>query len=263
MQMVDTSILSQKRPERRLTVRLKKKSGRNNQGRITVRHRGGGSKKLYRMIDFKQDKIGVPGTILSIEYDPYRSAFIALVVYADGEKRYILSPDGIRPGDMVLSADNAEVKVGNRTFLKRIPVGTNVYNIESIPGNGGTFARSAGASAQVLANEDGYTSLKMPSGELRKVSWNCRASIGQVSNPEHRFAAVGKAGRSRRLGIRPTVRASAMNPRDHKYGGGEGRAKRGTKRPKDKWGNIVGGRKTRKKKKWSNKLIIQRRKKKR
>ncbi len=256
----DYSGLSKTEPFKKLLIRLKSRAGRGSSGRITMRHQGGGEKALYRMIDFKQNKIGVPGRVESLEYDPYRTAFIALVVYNDGERRYIIAPEGLEVGGRVLTSEDTPFVPGTRTSLKRIPVGTFIHNVEINPGKGGSLARSAGSSLEVLANEDGYTHLKMPSGEIRKVLWGCLASIGQVSNPGHNLVVIGKAGRSRRMGIRPTVRASAMNPRDHKYGGGEGRAKRGTKRPKDKWGNITGGRKTRKRKKWSNKLIIKRRK---
>ncbi|MFH0712761.1 MAG: 50S ribosomal protein L2 [Candidatus Jorgensenbacteria bacterium] len=256
----DYSGLSKTEPFKKLLIRLKNKAGRGHGGRITMRHQGGGEKALYRIIDFKQNKIGVPGRVESIEYDPYRTAFIALVVYSDGERRYIIAPEGLKVESQILTSEDAPFVPGMRTTLKRIPVGTFIHNVETNPGRGGSLARSAGSSLQILANEDGYTHLKMPSGEIRKVLWSCLASIGQVSNPGHNLIVIGKAGRSRQMGIRPTVRASAMNPRDHKYGGGEGRAKRGTKRPKDKWGNITGGRKTRKRKKWSNKLIIKRRK---
>jgi len=256
----DYSELTKVKPFKKLLVRLKKRAGRSSSGKITMRHQGGGEKALYRLVDFKQNKIGVPGRVESVEYDPYRSAFIAKVVYKDGERRYILAPDGLKVGSGVLTSEDTPFETGMRTSLQRIPVGTFVHNVELLPGKGGALGRSAGTSLQVLANEDGYTHLKMPSGEVRKVVWRSLASIGQVSNTGHNLTVIGKAGRSRRMGIRPTVRASAMNPHDHKYGGGEGRAQRGTKRPKDKWGNITGGRKTRKKKKWSNKLIIKRRK---
>jgi large subunit ribosomal protein L2 len=256
----DYSVLSKVKPLKKLLTRIKSRAGRSSAGRITMRHQGGGEKNLYRLIDFKQDKVGVPGRVESIEYDPYRTAFIALVVYNDGERRYIIAPEGLSVGSRVLTSEDAPFIPGARTRLKRIPVGTFVHNVEMNPGKGGALGRSAGSSLQVLANEDGYTHLKMPSGEVRKVIWEGFASIGRVSNPGHNLTVIGKAGRSRRMGIRPTVRGSAMNPRDHKYGGGEGRAKRGTKRPKDKWGNITGGRKTRKRKKWSNKMIIKRRK---
>lgn len=245
---------------KKLKIKLRRHSGRNNQGKITVRHQGGGHKKLYRLVDFKQNKYDIPAKIEAILYDPYRSANIAQVLYQDGERRYILAAEGLKVGDEIISSENALIKTGNRTILKNIPVGTLVYNVELLPKQGGKLARSAGNYLEVLANENGYTLLKMPSKEIRKVSWFCWASIGQVSNVEHHVQEIKKAGRSRWLGIRPTVRGSAMNPRDHPYGGGEGRAKRGTRRPKTKWGKITGGRKTRKKKKWSNKLIVKRRK---
>lgn len=236
-------------------------AGRNSQGRITMRHQGGGNKKIYRDVDFVQKKFGVPGRIESIEYDPYRTAFIARVSYKDGDRRYVLAPKDMKVGDVIVSSETSAFTPGNRTSLKRIPVGVFVHNVEITPGKGGQFARSAGASVQVLANEEGYTHLKMPSGEVRKVLWDCYGTIGQVSNIEHNLVVSGKAGRSRWLGIRPTVRGKVMNPRDHPYGGGEGRTQRGTKRPKTKWGKITGGRKTRNKKKWSSKLIVSRRKK--
>ena len=252
--------LSRVKPEKRLMRRLKSHAGRNSQGRITVRHQGGGNKILYRTVDFMQNKIGVPGRVETVEYDPYRTAFIALVVYRDGDRRYILAPQGLAVGSAVITSPDAAFTVGNRTQLKRIPVGTFVHNIEFLPGGGGQLARSAGVSVQVLANEDGYTHLKISSGEIRKVSWNCYASLGQVSNAEHNLVVIGKAGRSRWLGIRPTVRGKVMNPRDHPYGGGEGRTQRGTRRPKTKWGKITGGRRTRHAKKWSSALIVKRRK---
>jgi large subunit ribosomal protein L2 len=255
-----SSTATSSRPLKKLKKRLKKHAGRNNQGRITMRHQGGGNKRLYRQIDFKQAKLNVAGVVESIEYSPYHTAFIALVLYKDGERRYILAPHGLKVGDSVITAENVEIKIGNRTRLKALPVGTFVHNVEILPGKGGQFARAAGTSLQILANEDGYTHLKMPSGEVRKVLWDCFASIGQLSNPEHNLQVIGKAGRSRWLNIRPTVRGKVMNPRDHPYGGGEGRTQRGTRRPKTKWGKITGGRKTRNKKKWSNKLIIKRRK---
>lgn len=259
----DYGRISREKPQKSMLRRIKSHAGRNHHGRITMRHQGGGNKALYREIDFKQNKIEIPGRVESLQYDPYRTAFIALVVYKDGERRYILAPNGLKIGDPVITGDNVSFEVGNRTLLNRIPVGTFVHNVEISPGKGGQLARSAGSSLQVLANGNGYADLKMPSGEVRKILWKSRASIGQVSNPEHNLIVIGKAGRSRWLGVRPTVRGKAMNPRDHKYGGGEGNTQRGTKRPKDKWGNITGGRKTRNKKKWSGKLIISRRKTKR
>lgn len=260
MTFVDYSQLTGKEPFKPLVGKIKYFASRNSAGRITVRHRGGGHKKLYRFVDFKQDKIDVPAKVETLEYDPYRTAFIALILYADGERRYILAPKDLKVGDKVVTSPGAPFKTGNRTLLKRIPVGTMVHNIEVQRGRGGQLARSAGASAQILASEDGYTNIKLSSGEIRKIKWDGYASIGQVSNPEHNLTVIGKAGRSRWLGIRPTVRGSAMNPRDHPYGGGEGRALRGTRKPKTKWGKVTGGRKTRNKNKWSNVLIIKRRK---
>ncbi len=257
--VADYSALTDTRREKALTKRLKKNAGRNNQGRISIRHQGGGNKIIYREVDFLQNKKAVPGRVETIEYDPYRTAFIAKIIYADGERKYILAPHKMKAGARVITDAEAPLEIGNRTILKRIPIGTFVYNIEIMPGKGGQLGRSAGASIQILAHEDGYSNLKMPSGEIRRVSWDGFASIGQVSNPEHDLVSIGKAGRSRWLGIRPTVRGSAMNPRDHPYGGGEGRQPRGTRKPKTKWGKITGGRKTRPKEKWSNKLIIQRR----
>lgn len=261
MTSVDFSVLTKSEPEKSLTFGKKKTSARNNRGRITTRHQGGGHKKLYRMVDFKQTKYNVSGRVASIEYDPYRTAFIALIVYKDGEKRYILAPKDLKVGDTVITSENAPLAVGNRLMLKNIPVGAFVHNVEFFPGKGGQLARSAGNSVQVMAQEGGFTHLLMPSSEIRKVKSGGYASIGVLSNSEKNTITIGKAGRSRWLGIRPTVRASAMNPRDHKYGGGEGRALRGTKRPKTKWGQITGGRKTRKKNKRSNAFIIRRRKK--
>ncbi|MEW6617263.1 MAG: 50S ribosomal protein L2 [Patescibacteria group bacterium] len=252
--------ITAKKPFKKLTEKLKQNAGRNNQGRITTRHQGGGNKLVYRKVDFKQNKIGVPGVVETIEYDPYRTAFIALIKYKDGERRYILASHGLKVGMTVITSSDAPFEPGNRTQLKRIPVGTFVHNIEITPGKGGQMTRSAGVSVQVLAHEAGYTHLKLSSGEVRKVLSECFASIGQVSNIEHNLVNIGKAGRSRAMGVRPTVRGSVMNPRDHPYGGGEGRTQRGTRRPKTKWGKITGGRKTRDKKKWSNKLIMKRRK---
>lgn len=249
------------KPLKKFTEGVKRSVGRNNQGRITTRHKGGGHKKLYRHIDFARLKFDVPARVESIEYDPNRSARIARVVYIDGERSYILAPNGIKVGATVISGAKVPLEIGNRTELKRIPIGSFVYNVSLFPGRAGQLGRSAGVAIQVLANEDGYTHLKMPSGEIRKVVWDNFASIGRLSNPSHNLVRIGKAGRSRWLGVRPTVRGSAMNPVDHKYGGGEGRAQRGTRRPKDIWGNIVGGRKTRKRNKSSNKLIIKRRQK--
>ncbi len=242
-----------------LTIKIKKNSGRNSSGKVTIRHRGGGAKRLYRMVDFKQ-KIGIPAKIEKIEYDPYRTANIARIVYQDGHRSYILAPKDSKPGQEIICSPEAPIEVGNRTKLSRIPVGSLVFNIELFPGKGGQLCRSAGSSAQVLANQDGYTHLKLPSGEIRKVPWDCFATIGVASNPEHNLRVIRKAGTKRHMGRRPVVRGTAMNPRDHPYGGGEGKTQRGTKYPKTKWGKITGGRKTRKKHKPSDKLIIQRRK---
>lgn len=261
MTKIDTSILSKKRPEKSLTLPLKKKAGRGKSGRITVRHKGGGAKKLYRIVDFGQEKIDLSGKVLSLEYDPNRSAFIALVEYQDGEKRYILAPHGLKVGDEIICADVSEIKIGNRLKLKNIPVGSEVFNVELKPGQGGKLVRGAGTSAKVLAQEGGFTHLEMPSGEIRKISQECFASIGTVSNPEHRFVKLGKAGRARHLGSRPTVRGKAMGPQDHPHGGGEGRAPIGLKHPKTPWGKPARGVKTRKRK-WTDKYIIKRRKKK-
>ncbi|MAF79567.1 50S ribosomal protein L2 [bacterium] len=258
-----TADLSKEKPAKALLKHLKKRAGRNSKGRITTRHKGGGHKKQYRIVDFKQKKFDVWGRVEGIEYDPYRSAHIAKVIYEDGERRYILASDELRKGSKIITSEKAEFKEGNRTKLERIPVGTFVHNVELTPKKGGQLARSAGSAVQVLGNEGKYAQLKIPSGEVRKVLKSGYATIGKVSNSEHNLEVLGKAGRSRWRGIRPTVRGSAMNAVDHPYGGGEGRAQRGTKRPKTKWGKVTGGRKTRKKKKWSNTLIIKRRKTKR
>ncbi|MEE8131788.1 MAG: 50S ribosomal protein L2 [Candidatus Paceibacterota bacterium] len=260
MTTVDYGVLSAAKPFKKLLKRLPKRAGRNKQGRITVRHQGGGNKKLYRIIDFCQNKLGVPAKVESLEYDPYRTAFIARILYRDGERKYILASKNLKVGDEIIISQNAPLKDGNRLELKNIPVGYLVHNIELNKGKGGQLSRSAGSYAEVLAQENNFTHLKLSSGEVRKVSAGNFASLGQLSNPDHNLVVIGKAGRSRWLGIRPTVRGSAMNPCDHPYGGGEGRALRGTKRPKTKWGKVTGGRKTRKKKKWSNKMIIKRRK---
>jgi len=255
----DYRILTKTEPYKPLLLRLKKHAGRNSQGRITVRHQGGGVKKLYRIVDFKMSKLDVPATVQTLEYDPYRTAFIALLLYADGERRYVLAPDGLKIGDRIIASETAPLKIGNRMKLKNFPVGSQVYNVELQPNQGGKIARSAGSYAEILAHAGGYTDLKLASGEVRRVPSEGFASYGQVSNPGHNLVVIGKAGRSRLMGVRPTVRGSAMNPVDHPYGGGEGRAQRGTRRPKTKWGKITGGRKTRKKKKWSDKLIVKRR----
>lgn len=256
------SILSKKEPEKRLLLSLKKKAGRSFSGRITVRHRGGGAKKLYRIVDFGQDKLGISAKVVALEYDPYRTGYIVLVEYQDGEKRYILAPKDLKPGDEIICAEGTEVKIGNRMKLKNIPLGTPVYNIELEPGKGGKIVRSAGAFAKVLAQEPPYAHLEMPSGEIRKILQECFASIGQVSRSEKRFEKIGKAGRKRLKGWRPTVRGSAMNPVDHPHGGGEGKTPIGLKHPKTPWGKPARGVRTRKKKKWTDKYIIQRRYKK-
>ncbi len=246
------------RPEKSLTERLHKHGGRNQQGRLTVRHQGGGHKRLYRIIDFKRNKDGVPAKVATIEYDPNRSARIALLNYADGEKRYILAPNGLKVGDTVMSGEGADIKVGNALALKDIPVGTQVHNIEMKIGKGGQMVRSAGASAQLMAKEGGNALLRLPSGELRKVHVNCKATIGQVGNLEHENITIGKAGRSRWLGVRPANRGVAMNPIDHPHGGGEGRSPIGRKHPVTPWGKHAAGAKTRGKKA-SDRLIVKRR----
>lgn len=260
MSNVDYSTITTNKPYKRLTTRLRSNSGRNSAGRITVRHQGGGNKRLYRMIDFKQK----PGKAIidTIEYDPYRTAFICLIKNEDGTKSYILAPEGIKVGMEITVGETAPLKMGNRLALKNIPVGYQIHNIEMRPGQGAKLSRSAGSYAEILANAEGYTDLKMSSGEVRKILWDGFATIGQVSNSEHNLVVIGKAGRSRWLGIRPTVRGSVMNPVDHPYGGGEGRTQRGTRKPKDIWGNITGGRKTRNRRKASGKFIISRRPKK-
>jgi large subunit ribosomal protein L2 len=248
-------------PEKSLTVTLKKNGGRNNQGRITVRHRGGGAKRKYRIIDFKRNKDGVVGTVSSIEYDPNRSSNIALITYADGEKRYIIAPNGLKVGDKIESGANADIKVGNCLPLEKIPEGTLVHNVELTPGKGGQLARSAASSVQILGREGKYTLLRLTSGEVRKVLSVCRATVGEVGNADHELVSVGKAGRKRHMGIRPTVRGSVMNPNDHPHGGGEGRTPVGRKGPVTPWGKPALGYKTRNNKKASSKLIVRRRKK--
>src|SRR3990167_8977182 len=248
-----------KKPEKSLTYGFKRAVGRNSQGQITMRHKGGGHKRLFREVDFMYDKKEIPAKIVSVEYDPNRSAFIGLAVYKDGEKRYVVLPKSVKAGDSFIVSAKASLDVGNRLPLKNIPVGTFVYNVELKQGGGAKIGRSAGIFAQVVANADGNTNLKMPSTEVRKVSEECWASIGSVSNEEHHLENYGKAGRSRWKGIRPTVRGTAMNPVDHPYGGGEGRQGRGTKRPKTMWGKVTGGRKTRGPKKYSNVFIVSRR----
>lgn len=262
MTTVTYGVLSRVKPYKRLLRRLEKRAGRNSQGRITMRHQGGGHKKLYRMVDFKRNVFDEPAKVEALEYDPYRTAFIARVQRKDGTRSYILAPQGLKPGDEVVTSESAPLNVGNRMRLKHIPVGYHVHDVELKPGRGGQLARSAGSSAEVLANANGYTDLKLNSREIRRVPWDGLASIGEVSNPEHNLVTIGKAGRSRWLGIRPTVRGSAMNPVDHPYGGGEGRTQRGTRKPKTKWGKVTGGRRTRKKHKRSDRLILARRNKK-
>lgn len=251
--------ISKKRPERSLTESYSKSGGRNNNGRITRRHQGGGHKRLYRIIDFKRNKDDIVGKVSAIEYDPNRSANIALIVYADGEKRYILAPKGLNINDTILSGSKADIIVGHALELGQMPEGTVVHNIELKPGKGGQLARSAGVSAQILAHEGNYTTLRLASGEVRKVLKNCRATIGQVGNEDHGLVNIGKAGRTRWMGIRPTVRGSAMNPNDHPHGGGEGRTSIGRVAPMTPWGKKAMGVKTRNKKKASGDLIVRRR----
>ncbi len=246
-------------PEKSLTTSLKKHAGRNAQGKITVRHHGGGSRRKYRIIDFKRNKDGIPATVKTIEYDPNRTANIALVCYADGEKRYILAPVGLKVGQVIMNGSEAEIKVGNCLELKDMPVGTQIHNIEMYPGHGGQLVRAAGVSAQLMAKEGKNAIIRMPSGEMRMVPVICRASIGQVGNTEHNLVNSGKAGRKRHMGIRPTVRGSVMNPNDHPHGGGEGKAPVGRPGPCTPWGKPALGYKTRKKNKQSNKMIIRRR----
>ena len=246
------------KPEKSLLAVKKKHAGRNANGRITVRHHGGGNRQKYRIIDFKRNKDGIPAKVASVEYDPNRTAYIALLNYADGEKRYILAPLGISVGDTLMSGKDAEIRVGNALPLESIPVGTLVHNIELQPGKGGQMARSAGAVVQLMAKEGKYATLRMPSGEMRKVLLNCRATIGTVGNLDHELVSIGKAGRSRHLGIRPSVRGVVMNPNDHPHGGGEGKSPVGFASPVTPWGKPALGYKTRKKNKASNKLIVKR-----
>ena len=249
-------------PEKSLLTVLKKNSGRNNQGRITVRHRGGGEKRKYRLIDFKRNKDGIVGNVASIEYDPNRSANIALINYIDGEKRYILAPKGLTVGSKIISGEKVDILVGNNLALANIPEGTLIYNIEMLPGKGGQLVRSAGSSAQVLGTEGKYTLIRLTSGEVRKLLSTCRATVGEVGNADHELVNLGKAGRTRHMGIKPTVRGSVMNPNDHPHGGGEGRAPIGRKGPVTPWGKPALGYKTRKNKKSSTKLIVRGRKRK-
>lgn len=259
MKGYDFSQLTKIDPLKSLKKGFHKKVGRNNQGRITAHHRGGGVKRLYREIDFKQDKFNIPGNVFAIEYDPNRTTRIARIHFADGEKRYILAPQDLKVGDTIITAEKAPLKPGNRIKLKNIPQGSTVHNVELFPNQGGKIVRSAGGGAMVLANEAGFVQLVMPSSETRMISGESYASMGQLSNAEHNLINLGKAGKSRWLGRRPKVRGTAMNPVDHPYGGGEGRQGRGTRRPKTAQGKITGGRKTRNKKKKSGKFIVRRR----
>ena len=255
----DFSEITKFEPEKSLLASKKKHSGRNNQGKITVRHRGGGNRRKYRIVDFKRKKDGVPATVIGIEYDPNRTANIALICYEDGEKAYILAPEGLKDGMKVMNGPEAEVRIGNCLPLSQIPVGTLIHNIELYPGKGGQLVRSAGNSAQLMAKEGKYATLRLPSGEMRMVPINARASIGVIGNGDHNLINIGKAGRKRHMGIRPTVRGSVMNPNDHPHGGGEGRSPIGRPGPSTPWGKPALGLKTRKKHKNSNKLIVRRR----
>ena len=259
MTVIDYSELSKVAPEKSLLEPMKKTSGRNSYGRITVRHHGGGNRRKYRVIDFKRNKNDMPATVLTIEYDPNRSAFIALVQYEDGEKRYIVAPHGLKVGDVIESGVNADIKPGNALPLANIPVGTFIHNVELYPGKGAQLARAAGIMAQLMAKEGRYALVRLPSGELRNVPVECMATIGQVSNLEHENVNIGKAGRKRHMGWRPTVRGSVMNPCDHPHGGGEGRSPIGRPGPVTPWGKPALGYKTRKKKNLSNKFIVKRR----
>ena len=259
MTVLDYSELSKVAPEKSLLEVVKKNAGRNSYGRITVRHRGGGNRVKYRIIDFKRDKDGIPATVKTIEYDPNRTAFIALLQYEDGEKRYIVAPIGLKVGDTVISGNGVDIKTGNALPLTDIPVGTVIHNIELYPGRGAQLARSAGNMAQLMAKEGSYGLLRLPSGELRNVPVTCKATIGQVSNPEHENVNIGKAGRKRHMGWRPTVRGSVMNPCDHPHGGGEGRAPIGRPGPVTPWGKPALGYKTRQKHKSTDKYIVKRR----
>ncbi|MFN7253263.1 MAG: 50S ribosomal protein L2 [Anaerobacillus sp.] len=261
MSVLDFQEITTDKPEKSLLAPIHRKGGRNNQGKLTVRHHGGGHKRQYRVIDFKRNKDGIPGRVATIEYDPNRTANIALINYVDGEKRYILAPKGLKVGMEVMSGPTADIKVGNSLPLINIPVGTVIHNIELKPGKGGQLVRSAGTEAQLLGKEGQYVLVRLNSGETRMILSNCRATIGQVGNLEHELVNIGKAGRSRWLGIRPTVRGSVMNPNDHPHGGGEGRSPIGRKSPMSPWGKPTLGYKTRKKNKHSDKYIVRRRKK--
>ena len=255
----DFSEITKSTPEKSLTVSKNSKAGRNAQGKITVRHRGGGAKRKYRIIDFKRYKDGIPATVKSIEYDPNRTANIALICYADGQKAYIIAPNGLQVGAVLMNGPEAEIKLGNCLPLAQIPVGTMVHNVELHPGKGGQLVRSAGNAAQLMAKEGKYATLRLPSGEMRLVPIQARATVGQVGNIDHELINIGKAGRQRHMGIRPTVRGSVMNPNDHPHGGGEGRAPIGRSGPMTPWGKPALGYKTRKKNKQSNKMIVRRR----
>ena len=261
MTVLKSDEITKHEPEKSLLATLKKNAGRNSQGSITVRHRGGGAKRKYRIIDFKRDKDQIPAKVAGIEYDPNRSANIALLHYVDGEKRYILAPNGLKVGNVIFSGEGSDIKVGNCLKLKDMPVGTLVHNIELKEGKGGQMVRSAGTSAQLMAKEGKNALLRLPSGETRYVNINCKATIGQVGNLDHENVTIGKAGRKRHMGIRPTVRGSVMNPNDHPHGGGEGRSPIGRPSPVTPWGKPALGYKTRKKKKASNKMIVSKRKK--
>jgi len=250
--------ITKKKPEKSLTEHIKKHSGRNSQGKITVRHQGGGNKKTYRIIDFKRDKKDIPAKVTAIEYDPNRSAFIALLTYADGEKRYILAPLDLKVGDMVVAGENVDIKPGNALPLRSIPVGTLIHNVEIKPGKGGQLVRSAGLSAQLMAKEGDFAQVRLPSGEVRRIPIDACATIGTVGNTDHENVRIGKAGRTRHMGVRPTVRGVVMNPNDHPHGGGEGKSPVGMPAPVTPWGKPALGYKTRKHKKYSNRLIVKR-----
>ena len=256
---LDFTEITKNAPEKSLTVSLQKNSGRNNQGKITVRHHGGGSRRKYRIIDFKRNKLEIPAKVAAIEYDPNRSAFIALLFYADGEKRYILAPLGLNVGDTVVSSENADIKPGNALPLANIPVGTLIHNLELKPGRGGQLVRSAGMSAQLMAKENGFATVRLPSGEMRKLPLNAKATIGTVGNTDHENVRLGKAGRVRHMGVRPTVRGVVMNPNDHPHGGGEGKSPVGRPGPVTPWGKPALGYKTRKTKNRTDKQIVRRR----
>ena len=259
MTVTDYSVLSKVAPERSLLESKKKHAGRNNTGKITVRHHGGGNRVKYRVIDFKRNKFDVPATVKTLEYDPNRSAFIALIEYEDGVKSYILAPDGLKVGDQVMAGPNADIKPGNALPFENIPVGTMIHNIELYPGRGAQLVRSAGVAAQLMAKEGDMAQVRLPSGEYRKVRMNCMATIGQVGNVDHANIAIGKAGRKRHMGVRPTVRGSVMNPNDHPHGGGEGKSPIGRPGPVTPWGKPTLGYKTRKKKNRTDKFIVKRR----